>query len=66
MALGFPLIHYLYQALNSERGIVLSCNEPEKLKQKLAVERKKDPELSRISINTSRTQPESEVWLIKK
>jgi hypothetical protein len=61
-----PLIHYLYQALNSESGIVLSTSDPERLRQKLYAERKKDPDLSCISINISRSQPESQIWLIKK
>ncbi len=61
-----PLIHYLYQALNSEHGIVISTSNPERLRQKLYAERKKDPELACISINISRTQPESEIWLTKR
>lgn len=61
-----PLSSYLYQALNSESGIVLETSDPERLRQKLYAERKKDPDLSRISINISRTQPESQIWLIKK
>jgi hypothetical protein len=61
-----PLSHYLYQALNSESGIVLSTSDPERLRQKLYAERKKDPDLSCISINISRSQPESQIWLIKK
>lgn len=61
-----PLIHYLYQALNSEHGIVLETTDPERLRQKLYAERKKDPDLARISINISRTQPESQIWLTKR
>ena len=61
-----PLIHYLYQALNSEHGIDLETTDPERLRQKLYAERKKDPDLARISINISRTQPESQIWLTKR
>jgi len=61
-----PLINFLYQALNSESGVVVSTTDPERLRQKLYAERKKDPDLSCISINISRTQPESQLWLIKK
>lgn len=61
-----PLIHYLYQALNSELGIVIETADPERLRQKLYAERKKDPDLARISINISRTQPESQIWLTKR
>lgn len=60
------LIEYLYRALNSESGIVLETSDPERLRQKLYTERKKDPDLSCISINISRTQPENQLWLIKK
>lgn len=63
---GLPLIHYLYQALNSEFGIVLTTLDPERLRQRLYTERKKDPDLACISINISRTSPETEVWLVKK
>lgn len=61
-----PLIDYLYQALRSEIGIVVETSDPEKLRQKLYAERKKDPDLACISINISRTQPESQLWLIKR
>lgn len=61
-----PLINYLYQALNSKFGVILETSDPERLRQKLYAERKKDPDLSCISINISRTQPESQIWLIKR
>lgn len=61
-----PLIEYLYRALHSPHGVVVETSDPERLRQKLYAERKKDPDLSRISINISRTQPESQLWLIKK
>jgi len=66
MKTDLPLIHYLYQALNSELGIVIETTDPERLRQKLYAERKKDPELSCISINISRTQPETQIWLTKR
>lgn len=61
-----PLIDYLYRALNSELGIVLETPDPERLRQKLYAERKKDPDLACISINISRTQPATQLWLVKK
>lgn len=61
-----PLIDYLYRALNSEHGIVVETSDPERLRQKLYAERKKDPDLAKISINISRTQPESQLWLVKR
>lgn len=64
--MNFPLIDLLYRALNSEFGIVVNTSNPELLRQKLYAERKKDPELSRISFTISRTHPESQLWLVKK
>jgi hypothetical protein len=61
-----PLIEYLYRAYNSELGIVLRTNNPDRLRQKLYAERKKDPDLACISINISKTQPESEILLVRK
>lgn len=61
----FPLIDFLYKALNSEFGVIVRTDNPERLRQKLYAERKKDPDLACISINISRTQPESEILLVK-
>lgn len=61
-----PLIDLLYQALNSKLGIVVSTDNPERLRQKLYAERKKDPDLECLSITTSRTQPDREIWIVKK
>jgi hypothetical protein len=66
MSQGLPLIHYLYQAVNSPHGIVLETSDPERLRQKLYAERKKDPDLASISITISRTSPESQLLLVKK
>jgi len=60
------LLGYLYAAVNSELGIVLRANDPERLRQKLYVARKTDPDLAKISITISRTSPESELLLVKK
>lgn len=62
----FPLIDVLYQALNSEYGVIVRTDNPERLRQKLYAERKKDSELGCLSINVSPTAPESELWIIKK
>lgn len=62
----FPLIEHLYKALNSPHGVVISTTNVERLRAKLYTERKKDPDLSRLSINVSRTSPETEIWIIKK
>ena len=66
MNLDKPRIEFRYMALNSEFGIIVSTSDPERLRQKLYAERKKDPELSCISIAISRTHPESQLMLVKK
>ena len=55
----------LYQALNSENGVVVFTNNPTLLRQQLYRERKKDPSLSCLSIQSSRTNPESEILIVK-
>lgn len=60
------LIQHLYNALASEHGIILATPEPEKLRQKLYQVRKKDPELECLSLVISPTNPESELWVVKR
>ena len=63
-----PLIELLYRAINSEFGIVVTTSNPELLRQKLYAERKaaNDPDLARLSFTLSRTNPESQLLLVKK
>lgn len=62
-----PLIDILYQALNAKIGVVVRTSEPEKLRQKLYAERRKDPDtFANLAIMLSRTSPESEIWVMKK
>ena len=61
-----PLIDLLYQALNSEKGICVETDDPNRLRQKLYAERKKDEALACLSFVTSRTQPDSQLWIVKK
>jgi hypothetical protein len=63
---SFPLIDLLYRAANAEFGIIVETSDVERLRQKLYTERKKDPALANISINVSRTQPETQLWIVKK
>jgi len=60
------LIEHLYRALNSERGVVIETDNPERLRARLYVERKKDPDLSCLSVNISRTNPSTEIWIVRK
>lgn len=60
------LIAFLYTALRSECGIKLSTSDPERLRQKLYKIRKDDPELEVLSFVISPTNPQGELWLVKR
>jgi len=62
----FPLIDLLYQALQAEHGIVVRTSNVERLRAKLYAERKKDPDLLALSIVISRTQPDTEILIVRK
>lgn len=65
MSFDVPLIDLLYAALNSESGVVVETNSPERLRAKLYTERKKDPDFECLSFSISRTKPESELLIVK-
>lgn len=56
----------LCAAINSERGVVVATSDPQRLKQQLYAAIRKDADFAVISIATSRTAPDSELWLIRK
>jgi len=60
------LLEILYEAYRSEFGIIVSTNDPERLRQKLYAERKKDSDLACLSFRISPTSPESELHIEKK
>jgi len=59
------LLDLLYQALNSPRGLIVTTTNVDALRQKLYRVRKEDPDLACLSLTTSRTSPESELWIVK-
>lgn len=63
---NLDLFEILVTAVESPHGIVVQTNDPERLKQKLYIEMKKDEMFEVLSCCTSRTNPKSEVWLVKK
>lgn len=63
--MDIPLSDLLYQALHSDKGLVVKTNSPERLRAKLYVERKKDDALACLSISISRTNPEEELYIVK-
>lgn len=60
------LISYLYEALASDFGLVLETEDPERLRQKFYALRKGDPDLESLSFVISRTNPESQLWIVKR
>ena len=61
-----PVVEILYQALASEHGIVVTTDNVRLLKQRLYAARKKDEDLACITLATSPTNPNGEIWLVKK
>lgn len=62
----FELLEVLFTALNSEFGVVVTTDNPVLFKQKCYLLIKEYPELSELSLATSRTDPHGEVWIVKK
>jgi len=60
------LLEMLYAAYRSELGVIVDTTDPERLRQKLYAERKKDPDLKCLSFRISPTSPESQLFIIKK
>jgi hypothetical protein len=60
------LLELLYEAYRSELGIIVQTNDPERLRQKLYAERKKDPDLACLSFRISPTSPENQLFIVKK
>lgn len=60
------LLEILYEAYRADLGIIVQTNDPERLRQKLYAERKKDPDLACLSFRISPTSPASELLIIKK
>lgn len=60
-----PLIEHLYSALHSEFGVIVRTNNVERLRSRLYLLRKEDPSLAAVSITTSPTAPDSELWIVR-
>lgn len=60
------LLELLYEAYRSELGIIVETNDPERLRQKLYAERKKDPDLACLGFRISPTSPETQLFIVKK
>lgn len=63
---GEDLLELLYRAYNSPKGIAVTTNSPERLRQKLYAARKVDPDLASLSFTISPFNPTGELWIVKK
>lgn len=61
------MLHYLYQALSSPLGIVLTSDDPERLRAKLyALKREaSDPALDALQFSISPTDS-TQLWIVRK
>lgn len=57
-----------YEALASECGVIIKTDDPALCRAKLYAIRKelKDPDLESIAIMTSPSNPDQDLWLVKK
>lgn len=62
----FDPIELLYLALGSERGVVVKTNNAPLAKQRLSQAKATSPDFESIAVSTSRIDPATEVWLVKK
>lgn len=58
------LIEHLYNALNSELGVVVETDDPEFLRQKLYPLRKENPDFACLSFVISPINP-LDLWIVK-
>jgi len=56
----------LYEALATENGLIIECDQPLTLRGKLYAERRNDPDLKLLSFVLSPDKPESELWIVKR
>jgi len=63
---GVSPAELLYEALNAELGVIVTSPDPNRLRQRLYAEQRRDPELACITISSSRSAPQTDLWLIRK
>lgn len=57
---------YLYAALNAEYGVKITTSNPVQLRQKFYALKRDNPEFEELAFLISPTDPENELWVIKK
>lgn len=61
-----PTSELLYEALASPLGLIIETNDPTALRAKLYQLRKTDPAFECLSFVTSRTNPTTQLWIVRK
>lgn len=61
-----PLLELLYAASREEFGVVVATEDVGRLRQRLYKLQKTDPDLNRLSLMESPTNPAGELWIVKK
>lgn len=56
----------LAAALHAEVGVVVSTNDPHRLRAKLYGLRKSEPEYACLSFTISPTAPDDELWILRR
>lgn len=60
------MIELLYKALEEEIGVKVATDDVERLRQKLYRLRKENPTFEPLSFVTSPTNPNGEIWIVKR
>lgn len=60
------VVELLYEALETELGLVVATSDPIALRAKLYAAMKADPELALFSIHQSRSNPNGEIIILRK
>lgn len=56
----------MHEALASPLGLAVATNNPQNLRAKLYAARRADADLEPLSIHLSPTNPNGELWIVKK
>lgn len=60
------LLDLLFEAAQTEVGLIVAHEDPVKLRWKLREEQKKVPELKDLALVLSPTNPQGELWIVRK
>lgn len=61
-----PYAYLLYEAINTDHGIIVRVEDPALLRQKLYVTKRTDPAFDCLAFVQSPTNATQELWIVKK